>query len=93
MRDRGEWLLAVLLQVTAFAAATGYESSYLYYPQMDTYNVLSPMNLCEQLCGQCGCMGIFLADDVCQCNCESRGYDPACKCFFLRISRIRLCKS
>lgn len=78
MGNRGQWLPVVVL-VATLAVVTSYEMNYMYYPQMDSYNVLSPMNLCEQLCGQCGCVGMFLADDVCQCSCETTGCDAGCK--------------
>ncbi|XP_039433277.1 uncharacterized protein LOC120415742 [Culex pipiens pallens] len=55
------------------------QASLVYYPPLgpaDVQNVLSPLNLCERLCGQCGCLGLFVADDVCQCSCDVRGCDP-----------------
>ncbi|KAL9699752.1 hypothetical protein quinque_003193 [Culex quinquefasciatus] len=76
MADHRVMLLTV---ISATMLAGLAQASLVYYPPLgpaDVQNVLSPLNLCERLCGQCGCLGLFVADDVCQCSCDVRGCDP-----------------
>ncbi|XP_055623473.1 uncharacterized protein LOC129766900 [Toxorhynchites rutilus septentrionalis] len=74
MRHCGWWLaLTVAFGMTALVKG---EADLVYYPEIDIQNILSPMNLCEELCGQCGCIGTFLADDMCQCSCQARDCIP-----------------
>lgn len=73
-------MLLTVISATMLAGLA--QASLVYYPPLgpaDVQNVLSPLNLCERLCGQCGCLGLFVADDVCQCSCDVRGCDPGCK--------------